>query len=288
MRVDELLEFAVERQMTYLRREEDRRAVAAGETPQGPPWTEDPILAQYRFCNIYREQDTVTNWLREEWREPHADDPDLWFAFVVARHMNNVSLLGALGGPPLPWDAERFKAVCLREQEAGRRVFSAAYMIATRHHGPKADYLADEIFQPLWDARDRLRPQPGDTLTGFHMSLGVFYGLASFLSAQVVADVKYVEPLLSAPDWHIFAASGPGSRRGLNRLLGRDKNARMTEDEFRLRLRDLREAMLPRFRELGWEEPHGQDVQNMLCEHDKYERVRLGEGRPKQLFRAEL
>ena len=31
-------------------------------------------------------------------------------------------------------------------------------------------------------------------------------------------------------------------------------------------------------------EPHAQDVQNMLCEYDKLQRVRLGEGRPKQLF----
>jgi hypothetical protein len=30
---------------------------------------------------------------------------------------------------------------------------------------------------------------------------------------------------------------------------------------------------------------HAQDIQNCLCEFDKYERVRLGEGTPKQLYK---
>jgi hypothetical protein len=29
---------------------------------------------------------------------------------------------------------------------------------------------------------------------------------------------------------------------------------------------------------------HAQDLQNCLCEFDKYERVRLGEGRPKAKY----
>ena len=57
------------------------------------------------------------------------------------------------------------------------------------------------------------------------------------------------------------------------------------EDEFRLWVNELREALMPRFLEMGWETPHAQDIQNCLCEWDKYERARLGEGRPKQLFR---
>lgn len=276
MRVDDFMSFVTERHWIYLRR-------AAGEAP---PFTNDPILQKFRFCNIYRELDTVTAWLRESWREPHADDPDLWFAFVVARHMNNIPFLSGMDGPPLPWNPARFKRYADRRQRRGEQIFSAAYMIGTRHTGSKADYLADMVFTPLWEQRERIRPLPGDTLNGFHMLLGQFYGLASFMSAQVIADVKYVGALAEAKDWHTFAASGPGSRRGLNRLLSRHKDAPMNEDEFRLRLADLREAVLPRFRDLGWEEPHAQDIQNMLCETDKYLRAKTGEGRPKQIFRG--
>lgn len=277
MRLEEFLAFVTERHLIHLRR---------ASCPPPGPLTEDPILAQYRFCNIYRELDTVTRWLAAEWREPHADDPDLWFAFVVARHMNNIPFLSALGGPPLPWRPDHYKAVAEDRAARGEQLFSGAYMIGTRHTGSKADYLADMVFTPLWAAREKLRPLPGDTLTGFHMALGVFYGLASFMSAQVIADVKYTEPLRSAADWHTFAASGPGSKKGLNAVLGKPFGAPWREDEFRLRLTDLREAILPHFRELGWEEPHAQDVQNMLCEFFKYEKARLQLGRPKQLFRG--
>jgi hypothetical protein len=278
MRVDDLMAFATERHRVYLRRAEGGP----------PPYTDDKILRKFRFCNIYRELDTVTRWLAESWREPHADDPDLWFAFVVARHMNNIPFLEGMGGPPLPWEPERFKRYAEGRRVRGEQTFGAAYMIGTRHVGSKADYLADMVFTPLWEQRARIRPQPGDTLNSFHMMLGQFYGLASFMSAQVVADIKYTEPLLSAADWSSFAASGPGSRRGLNRVLGRPLKQAWIEDEWRLRLADLRSELLPRFLELEWELPHAQDVQNMLCEFDKMERARLGEGRLKQLFRGAL
>ena len=277
MRVQDFMDFIQKRQTIYLRRQEGLPIES---------WTDDPILKKFRFCNVYRENDTVTKWLSENWREPHADDPDLWFSFIVARHMNNIPFLSALDGPPLPWNPEKFKKLAADRSARGEQLFSGAYMIGTRNTGSKADYLADYVFQPLWNARESLRPLPGDTLTGFHMSLGVFYGIASFMAAQVVADVKYVEPLLSAKDWWTFAASGPGSRKGLNYVLGRPVNSTWTEDEFRLRISELREAVLPRFAELGWDTPHAQDIQNCLCEFSKWERTRLGTGKPKQLFRS--
>lgn len=275
MRHEDFMRFAEERHRVYLRRQ-------AGENNL----TDDPILQKFRFCNIYRELDKVTSWLSENWRDPHQDNPDLWFAFVVARHMNNIPFLSDMEEPPLPWRPGKFKAYAAERAAAGLQIFGGAYMIGTRHTGSKADYLADMVFTPLWEQRERIRPLPGDTLNSFHMMLGQFYGLASFMSAQVVADIKYTEPLLSSPDWHTFAASGPGSRRGLNRVLELPVKRPWSEEDFRLRLSDLRQAILPRFAALGWEQPHAQDVQNMLCEFDKYERVRLGEGRPKQLFRS--
>ena len=200
--------------------------------------------------------------------------------------MNNIPFLADMEEPPLPWRPGRFKAYAAERAAAGLQIFGGAYMIGTRHTGSKADYLADMVFTPLWEQRDRIRPLPGDTLNSFHMMLGQFYGLASFMSAQVIADIKYTEPLLSAPDWHTFAASGPGSRRGLNRVYDRPINKPWKEEDFRFRLLDLREKVIPRFAELGWEIPCGQNIQNMLCELDKYKRAELNEGRPKQLFRS--
>ena len=35
------------------------------------PWTSDPFLQHYRFCNIRREDDRTTRWIAEHWRTPH-------------------------------------------------------------------------------------------------------------------------------------------------------------------------------------------------------------------------
>ena len=51
------------------------------------PWTDDEILQTYSFCNVYRELDKVTVWIRENWKEPYADHPNLPFAMAMARHV---------------------------------------------------------------------------------------------------------------------------------------------------------------------------------------------------------
>ena len=76
--VTPLLYFIGERERIRIRR-------ANGEPP---PWTDDPILREWSFCNVRREDDRVTRWIAEDWRVPHVDDPDLWFAMVIARFVN--------------------------------------------------------------------------------------------------------------------------------------------------------------------------------------------------------
>ena len=97
-RVDDLFAFIRERHQIYRRR----------EVGKSKPWTTDPILAEWRFCNVYRELDTVTKWIAANWREPHKDDPDLWFAMAIARFVNWPDTLAELGYP-VPWNPRRFR-----------------------------------------------------------------------------------------------------------------------------------------------------------------------------------
>src|SRR6516162_4469256 len=94
-----------------------RRAVG-----QSRPWTNDPILDAWSFCNVRREHDYVTTWIREHWREPHADDPDLFFAMAVARLVNWPDSLAAIGYP-VPWDREHFIAVLQARRAASETVW---------------------------------------------------------------------------------------------------------------------------------------------------------------------
>jgi hypothetical protein len=251
------------------------------------PWTDDEILRAWSFCNVRREDDHTSQWIAKNWRTPHADDPDLWFAMVVARFVNWTETLAELGYP-VPPDLERFLAVMHARQERGEVCFGPAYNISNGGSStPKAEHLVQKVFTPLWQplARKRLRPRDDDSLHSFYGRLKAMPGFASFMAAQIVADMKYVVPLKNARDWKTFAAPGPGSRRGLNRILGRPVDAPWRDDDtWRAAFRQLREQIMPELERIGLGDLHAQDLQNCLCEFDKYERVRLGEGKPKRRF----
>jgi hypothetical protein len=271
MRANDLFKFINERYEIYLKR-------GAGKPK---PWTKDKILQQYRFCNTHRENDKVTLWISHNWREPNKDNPDLWFAMCVARFVNWPDTLDEIGFP-LPWNPRNFYQSCHNRMADGDQVFTGAYIIPSA--GPKIKYIADEVLTPVWEDRENIRPFKGDTLNNFFERLQMHNGFGSFMAAQVVADIKYVEPLASAEDWWTFASSGPGSRRGLNRVCGKDVDHSWTEEKWRLKLAELQKEIDPLVKNAGMPRLHAQDLQNCLCEFDKYERVRLGEGRPRSKY----
>jgi 5-hmdU DNA kinase, helical domain len=248
-----------------------------------PPYTDDPILREWSFCNCRREDDRVTRWIAANWRKPHAADPDLWFALGVARFVNWPDTLAEVGYP-VPWDRERFVAVLQARAARDDKVFGAAYNISNGGKTTaKAEHVAG-VLDALWTRRKSLRPREDDSLLSFCGRLKQMDGLASFMAAQIVADVRYVAPLRNARDWWSFAAPGPGSKRGLNRVLGRPKDAAWSDDGWQAALQKLHEAIMPELQRIGLGDLHAQDLQSCLCELDKFERVRLGEGKPKRRF----
>jgi alpha-glutamyl/putrescinyl thymine pyrophosphorylase clade 1 len=267
MDTTQLLYWIRERQAIRIRR-------ANGE-PR--PWTQDEILQTWRFCNVRREDDRTTRWISEHWREPHATDLDLWFAMTVARFVNWPDTLAELGFP-VPWEPDHF----LRVMTSGKRRISNGGSKAS-----KAEHLVHKLFAPIWEplVRKLLRPRNDDSLHSFYARLKARSRLGSFMAGQMVADLKYVAPLKHARDWMTFATPGRGSRHGLNRVLGRPVYAPWRDDDsWRATLRQLREQIMPELERIGLGDLHASDLQNCLCEMDKYERARLGEGKPKRRF----
>jgi hypothetical protein len=262
---------------------ERQRILERRRAGKPPPWTSDPILRRYRFCNVHREDDIVTKWIAKNWRTPYSTSSHLWFAMCIARLINWPPTLAVLGFPKDGWDPKRFMLVVRCMQDAGDKAYSGAYIVSTNGRAmPKEKYLAEHVLTKLWNNSGSIRPRSGDTLDAFHQRLMKFDGMGSFLAAQVVADMKYVPPLKGAADWWSFAASGPGSRRGLNRVYGLPFNKPITEQAWRNGMVELcahAEYTLGKDDRL-----HAQDLQNCLCEFDKYERTRLGEGRPRSTY----
>lgn len=260
------------------------------------PWTLDPVMDQFRFCNVRREDDRVTIWLKENWRDPYAGDPDLWFAMVVARIFNLPPTLKDIGYP-IPWDGDRVLALMDRYTKMKKQIFNGAYIVSTNGNSmSKNAYIITKVLNPIWEARDVIRPRFPfkETLASFHKRLTMYDGLGSFMAAQVICDLKYTPAYEDAKDWHTFAASGPGSRRGLNRLMNRNLRAPMPEGTWLSNVNYFRNIINKSLLALNNANPdgdqlpedlHAHDFQNCLCEFDKWERAHKGDGRPKQIYR---
>lgn len=296
MRTKELFKFIKERHAIYLRRQ-------AG-LPR--PWTKDPILQSYRFCNVYRELDTVTLWIAEHWRDknqftkerPPSENINryryTWFAMCVARFINLPAAMEELGYP-VPWDTKHYLRMMRARKARGESQMNGAYKIKPGPHKgiPTVNYIAKNVLGPLWRDREKITPiicnetlgtVPPPTLALVHELLMRYNGLGSFMAAQIVADLKYTPPLRNAVDWHTFAAPGPGSKRGLNWVFKRDFNAPWNAVEWHEKLLLLKEKVDPFVAELEYPPLHAADLQNCLCELGKMVKVLQGWGRPKRRF----
>ena len=252
------------------------------------PWTDDAILRTYRFCNVHREDDKVTKWIASNWRNPFAAEPYLWFWMLIARLINLPDSLAVLPPPSQKWSAKKdfLDPLKKRRDKEGKTVFNAAYIVSTNGRAmDKLDYLAAEVLAPAWEARRVVAPSIVSTLASFAEKLRNLNGVAGFMAGQVVADMRYVAPLSSSPDWNSFAISGPGSRRGLNRIFGRPVAQPWKESEWLDLLGELRDWIATESSDVdALTEIHNQDLQNCLCEFDKWSRAANGEGKPKQIY----
>jgi hypothetical protein len=278
MHIDPLFKFIQERHAIHTRRQQGL----------SKPWTADPILQKYRFCNVYRELDTVTQWIAQHWR--NVNDADIWFAMAVARFVNWPETLAEIGFP-VPWNPKHFIKVLEARKKRSEKVFTGAYVISASGESgsSKARYVANSILTPMWERsvrQEKIRPLADFTTSCayFYKKLMEFHGLGSFMAGQIVCDTKYTRLLDQAPDWWDWACSGPGSRRGLNRVLNRPVNQAWEEWEWFAHMTRLYSQISGMIHTAGMPPLHAQDLQNCLCEFDKYERVRRRQGKPRSRY----
>jgi hypothetical protein len=273
--------------------------------------TDDPIFQQYRFCNVFRELDRVTTWIRENWREPYANHENLWFAMCIARQINWPETLEEVGFPIIPqgWDDEHVANVMDGRKMAGKKVYTGAYMIRAEsdpkkpwYKWTKQQYIASVVLRKVWDERydfmkmfmpadiitytdvkEQFQRQP--TLQEVHTWLMQFTGWGPFMAYEVVTDLRHTRYLRNAPDIMTWANAGPGAKRGLNRIYCRPVNQPLSQDKANAEMQYL----LFLSQQKGHIESHVpalemRDIEHSLCEMDKYLRVKNGEGTPRAKY----
>ena len=244
------------------------------------PWTDDEILQTYSFCNVFRELDKVTVWIRENWKEPYADHPNLPFAMAVARQINWPDTLQEIGFPE-HWNPERVKAIMQGRLDRKEKVYTGAYMLTGTLGGTKVEQTIDKILTPLYESPPQIIPYSLEETWKKYLP---YPGFSGFMAYEVVTDLRHSKYLENAEDIMTWANAGPGAKRGLNRIHGRPLEqtikAKQLTEEMKELLAVSGDYLLDVVPDLEMRE-----IEHCLCEYDKYERVRLGEGRPRAKFK---
>ena len=255
------------------------------------PWTDDPILQTYRFCNVFREDDKVTKWFAANLRE--VGNPLL--STVAFRWFNRIEVGEILLDSAIGLQDGRFDSV-----EARQRIkhtlpdgpwVTGAYMIKTPPGLNKLDGVLqciDNVVEDLPSVYNQI--VRFHSLQNAHNVLMNYPYLGSFMAYEVVTDLRHTKLLRKAADKMTWANPGPGAARGLSRVVfghpnGFHYNKKRDAEALQEGMQDLLVlAHMDEHWPPGWPTWEMREVEHTLCEFDKYERVRLGEGTPKQKF----
>lgn len=267
------------------------------------PWTEDTILQNYRFCNIFREDDKVTVWFRENIRDHLKDDPRVLLATFAFR-LFNLPLSGqsmmavswAICGDYYSIFSTEGWAKCRQELartiKAQEQKVTGAYMTKTPTGLDKTDGCIQVVdwFIKHCGGIAEMVPDQYPSLQAMTEFITEAPFMGPFLAYEVVTDLRHTYLLNKADDIMTWANPGPGAARGLSRMCGLDKDALKRERKADVEvMQDLMQQILYKAQQeiywpQKWPKWEMREVEHTLCEFDKYERVLNKQGTPRSRY----
>jgi alpha-glutamyl/putrescinyl thymine pyrophosphorylase clade 1 len=282
--------FAAERHRVY---EQRLRGLPA-------PWTSDPVLAAYRFTNVFRAADRVSQFLIREviYRGDQAVD-EVVFRILLFKLFNKIEtwqlLSSELGELSLStFDVEAADRVLGDARARGTRIYSNAYIVppiagsnGIKHRG----HL--RLIATMIDEALPARISRASNLEEVYLLLRSYPGIGNFLAYQFAVDINYSDVVDHDEDEFVMA--GPGALDGISKVFpGSDLR---DAGQIVRRMTDEQESWFNHyglsFGGLFGRRLHLIDIQNLFCEISKYARVAhpevegvSGRTRIKQSFRA--
>lgn len=245
------------------------------------PWSDDPILRRFKFCNVFRATDRVSQYLIREvaYRKPFDTAEDRLFQIVAFRTFSKPAtwdgIIARLGRAPriedLASGAFEMSLDDVKRERGG--LYTGAFILcATKAFGFDEKHKNHVgLFRNMFlehEAGKRL--QNASSLRAVVEFLEGFPLIGPFMSYQIAIDLNYSNVVnFSEND---YTQAGPGAIRGLAKVftdLGEYSPAEAImwmvdhqEQEFkRLGLR---------FDGLWGRRLHAIDCQGLFCEVDKY------------------
>lgn len=261
-----------ERHRIHLRREE-------GEEK---PWTIDEVLQNFFFTNPYREHDKVTRWFVEKIRDPLCNNDEVMFATVMFRWFNKIATGEILIDKNLHIEWSRDKCIKRLHKIEGP-VFTGAYVIKSPDGFDKVTGICNCI-QNIWRDRYRILDEiHGQSLEYAHSIFMEYPFLGGFMAYEIVTDLRHTFLLRDASDINTWCFLGPGATRGIRRILDLPPKGPLPKEA-----KDTILGLLQRSRRVlksGIYPPFEmREIEHSLCEFDKFERIRLQDGKPKRIY----
>lgn len=265
--------FAVKRQEAFFSRIEGRPG----------PWSDDPIISEYKFTNAYRASDRVSQYLiknviySKQWSLK-----DTVFRVLLFKFFNKIEtwelLENQFGEVCLAtFDINRFDAVLEKAMVAGDSIYSAAYIIPS---GPQKKYegvrkhrfhlmLIDSLIKSNFPSTLSKKK----TMESGYQSLLEVESLGKFLAYQFITDLNYSEWFDYSE--YEFVVPGPGALDGIKKCF--TSLGDYSEADIIKMMADEQEHHFKRldydFKSLWGRPLQLIDCQNLFCEVDKYSRV---------------
>lgn len=246
------------------------------KSSQAKPWTDDPILQKYKFCNVFRRLDRGTVWLIDHFLVPHKNDNLALLAFNICWYRCfNWEETGTVLGWQVDWD----RAFIWEKLRKRTKVFTGAYIIHSEPGESKLDSIIN-VVGDLYLMRRELAhlALESQSMEAISDKLQNVRHIGPFMAYQMVLDMMYTPLLSGASDRETWACVGPGALRGLRRLFPDIKPKDALEEMRNLQSRSS--INLP----VGFPRMDVHDIEFSLCELDKYCRVKYGEGRPRSTY----
>jgi hypothetical protein len=249
-----------------------------------PPWTDDYVLANFRFCNVHRREDKVSKWIIENIYEPLGHDPKVFMSAYVARWFNKIETLDLIKDEMLgDFDLEKMHEILHPVFSQGNPIFGSAYIIQS----PTGSNKLDGILWAIGNVTKRWHEgceiaMTTDSMEETHTWLSQFPHMGPFMAYQVVCDLTYTPVLSYARDRMTWTCAGPGAARGLSWLVfDREDGFNYNGAKDQLLMKELMQRVLKMSNdEAHWPSIWGAwelaTVQHWSCEYDKWRRGHAG------------
>lgn len=263
--------FAAERQAIFNKR-------ASGHTA---PWTDDAILGTFKFCNVFRASDRVSQYLIRHiaYAQPEVSPADTIFRVLAFRFFSRIetweTIKDYLGRQPLIGDlsdGSLEKAINHAKTLNGTLYTGAFILCANQAYGFDDKHLNHVALFKHMFVQDKLANLllKSKSLEGIYNQLRSYPLIGDFMAYQLAIDLNYTAYINF--DENSFTKAGPGAIRGISKVfetLGGNSPEgiifHMVEKQ------DLEfERLGLEFEGLHGRKLHAIDCQGLFCEVDKY------------------